>query len=389
MKPFKTLFYCFLLLFPFSSSLAVHFDWSGWTRLEAYYQHEDNYYGDFHFVLNPDIFITDNLSLKARMDLLPFFKGKGLMENFQLLESAYRQTGYVFLYKEKGKKQQSKFPLVFLFPSQFYVDYQEEFFKVRLGRAPYHFGMGVTHSAEENPFGQWISLYNQLSLHVEYSSFYFQPALLHSASLDSSLEGQFLFAFQAGLQQKNWQISALFQHAFKKDSFLELFGEYEQVGWDLKASSSYSFKSGEHFSLALEGKMKWHIQVPVQLALKAGGVSGDIVFHPNYNLALLFWNRWMEETESSQYPYQIADGQVQKALYLSPRAVFFFLDGALQVQPLLLLSAGLEDKELNYELDLETRYQWDENLFFSLTGGALYSRQKFHLSLLAQTAASF
>ena len=391
MKPFTALF--FLLLFFSHFSRAVSFDWSGWARLDSYYQYEDesSYYGNFHFVLNSDVFIRDNLNFKSRLDLLPFFKEKDWLENFQLLGSAYRQTGYIFLYKEEGKKRGSEFPLAFILPSQFYLDYQEEFFKVRIGRAPYHFGLGTTYSATKNPFEHWISLYNQMSLHLEYSSFYLQPTLLHDLSLDSVDKGQFLLALQAGLERPSWKVSALFRHSFQKDSFIELFGEYRKSNWDLKASSSYIFKTGDPFSLALEGKMKMYFQIPIQLELKAGALSGDIAFHPNYDLALLFWNRWMGDggTLDRPYPYQIAEGQAQNGIYFSPRVLFSFLDEALQVQPLFLLAGSLEDKKLNYELDLKTKYQWDETLFFSLTAGALYSRQKFYLSLLAQTAASF
>ena len=387
MKPLK-IFLCFVLLSPFHFSKALSFDWSGWTRLDSYYQHENNSYGSFHFVLNSDIFITDNLSFKSRLDLHPFLKEKSWLDNFQLLESSYRQTGYVFLYKDGEKNQQSPFPLIFFLPSQFYLDYQEEFFKIRLGRAPYHFGLGTRYSAENNPFQHWISLYNQLSLHIVYNSFYLQPALLQDFSLDSSLEGQFLLTLQAGLSQKNWRAVALFQHRLKEDSLLDLFGEYKQDNWNLKAGSSYLFKPGSHFALALEGGMKWQTEIPIQLLLKAGGISGDIAFHPNYDLALLFWNRWMTES-ADKYPYQIAQGQAQKGLYFSPRLLFSFLDSALQIQPLFLLAGDLEDKKLSYELDLKTRYQWNENLFLSLSAGALYSRQKLYISLLAQTAASF
>ena len=390
MSPFKILVFSFCLLFPVHFSGAVSFDWSGWARLESYYQHEDNYYGNFHFVLNSDLFITDNLSFKSRLDLLPFFEEKKWTENLQLLESAYRQTGYVFLYKEKGKTKQSEFPLAFILPSQFYVDYQEEFFKIRLGRAPYHFGLGTTYSAESNPFSHWISLYNQVSLHIEHSLFYLQPALLHDVNLDSSLEGQLFLALQAGISKDNWKLSTFSRYDFEH-FFIELFGEYKKALWDLKSSASYLFKPGSNFSLALEGKTKWYFHIPIQLELKAGGLSGDIAFHPNYNLALLFWNRWMSDKEisDSAYPYQIAGGQAQKAIYISPRVLFSFLDETFQIQPLFLLAGDLEDKSLSYEFDLQAKYKWQENLFFSLTTGALYSKEKLYLSLLAKTAASF
>ena len=267
MKPFKILVSCFCL-FPYFVG-AVSLDWSGWTRLEAYYQHEDNYYGNFHFVLKPDLFITDNLSFKARLDLLPFLEDKKWTENLQLLESSYRQTGYVFLYKEKGKKKQSDFPLAFILPSQFYLDYQEEFFKVRLGRAPYHFGLGNTYSATNDPFSHWISLYNQVSLHIEHSLFYLQPSLLHEPSLDS-LKGHFFIALQAGISKEDWGLAGLYRYDFE-NSFIELFGKYKKSSWDLKAASSYLFKSGKNFSLLLEAKTKWHLQIPISFELKAGG----------------------------------------------------------------------------------------------------------------------
>ena len=388
MKPLKIFICYFLFLLPLHFSQAASFDWSGWTRLSAYYQKEDNYYGDFHFVLNSDVFISDNLIFKSRLDLFPFFKEKKWTENLQILDSSYRQTGYVFLYKEKGQKRKSEFPLAFILPSQFYLDYQEEFFKVRLGRAPYHFGLGATYSAANDPFSHWTSLYNQVSLHIEHSLFYLQPALFHDVSLDSSLEGQFFLAFQAGLLKADWKASALYRYDFQ-ESFIELFGEYKQTNWDLKAGASYLFKPGQNFSLALEGKTKWHLKVPIQLELKTGGASGDIAFHPNYDLALLFWNRWIGSQTVDAYPYQIAGGRVQKGIYFSPRAVFYFLEEAFQIQPLFLLAGSLEDKSLSYEFDLQARYQRAENLFFSLTAGALYSKQQFYLSLLAQTAASF
>ena len=389
MKPFKTLFYSVFLFFPFQLSFALSFDWSGWVRLDSYYQHKGNYYGDFHFALNSDISITDNLSFKSRWDSLPLLKGKSFVESYLLLfeRAYYRQTGYVFLYKEGQKTAQSELP--FIFPSQFYLDYQEEFFKVRLGRAPYHFGLGTTYSATGSPFKHWMSLYNQLAFHLEYTSFYVQPALLHNIGSDSLLKGELLAVLQAGFSQKDWTISALYQHSFKEDSFVELFGEYKRLDWDLRASSSYAFKKGTHFSLAFEGKMKLPAQIPVQLELKAGGISGDLAFHPNYDLALLFWNRWMMEEALGQYPYQIDGGQAQKGVYLSPRVLFSFFNGALQVQPLFLLARALDkDEKFSYELDLKAQYKLEDNLFFSLTAGALYT-QELSLALLAQTAASF
>ena len=389
MKPFKILFY-FILLLPFHVSWSLNFDWSGWTRVSGYYQWEAAYYSHFHFALNSDISISDNLRFKSRWDLFPFLKDKSLADNYLFFETAHRQTGYVFLYKEEGKKSSPKLPLAFILPTQFYLDYQEEFFKLRLGRAPYHFGLGTTYSARNNPFDEWMSLYNQLSVYMEYQFFYIQPGLILDKEGFFAKEDRILALLEAGIQREDWSLSALFQSSFKKDSFVELFGEYKKDSWDLKASSSYAFKTGTHFSLAFEGAMDLPLSLPAQLELKMGGITGNLAFHPNYDLALLFWNRWIVEgaQDEKKYPYQIAKGQAQNGVYFSPRAIFSVPQTNLQIQPLVLLARSFEDKKFSYELDLSARYKWADNLFFSLTAGALYTN-KLSLALLAQTAASF
>ena len=280
--------------------------------------------------------------------------------------------------------------MAFILPTQFYLDYQEEFFKLRLGRAPYHFGLGTTYSARNNPFDEWMSLYNQLNLYMEYEFFYIQPGLILNKEGFFAKEDRILALLQAGLKRPDWSLSALFQSSFKKDSFVEVFGEYKNSNWDLKASSSYAFKTGTHFSLALEGAMDLPLPLATELKIKTGGITGDLVFHPNYDLALLFWNRWMskENQREKQYPYQIAEGQAQNGVYFSPSLLFTIPQMNLQIQPLFLVAGIFEDKKLNYELDLKARYQWAKHLFFSLTAGALYTN-KLSLAVSAKTAASF
>ena len=82
MKPLKILF--LLLSFLPSSLWALSFDWSGWTRMNSYYQWKDSYYGSFHFVLNSNLSITDNLRFKTRLDALPLLEGKSFVESYLL-----------------------------------------------------------------------------------------------------------------------------------------------------------------------------------------------------------------------------------------------------------------------------------------------------------------
>lgn len=374
-------FISFFLFFIFSSSAwSVSFDWSGWTRLESYYQNssDHNYYGSYHFILQPKIHVIDGLNIASRLDL-------SLLEQSHFAPSTTeRQTGFVFIYGENSKSKDIGYQSLFLTLSQIYMDYKTEFLKIRMGRAPYHFGLGVNYSASQDPFQHWISVYNQVGLYMEYAPFYFYPAILHSG--EESTVG----AAQIGLSSENWKVSALYQHDFKKSSFVEVFGQYEQSGWEVQSSVSYAFQEGTNMTLALEAIIPLpSSKIPTQLEIYSGGAFGNTIFHPNYNTALLFWNKQMIKNDSSEINlFQISEGQIQNAVYFSPRLLFSFMDDHLKVRPLFLLARDLNEKSFNYEFDLEWLYQLDKSLFLVLKGGALYTK-KLHIALLAQAAVSF
>ena len=398
-------FILFFFIFSFSS-WSLNLDWSGWTRWEGYYQQDSSnhsYYGNYHFVLQPKIHVVDGLNIIGRLDL------SVLGESSLSSSPIERQTGFVFIYGENSKQQDLKSHPLFLRFSQIYIDYQAEFFTIRLGRAPYHFGMGTTYSASQNPFQHWISIYNQAVLYFEYSAFYFQPAVLHQeasslSGADQAKEGTgiqlaypeggpVLGLAQAGLLNEFWKLEALYQYDFfKNHSFMEVFGRYEQTPWEVKGSVSSAFGKDTNMSLALEALVPIPTKIPLQLEIKSGGAFGSVSFHPNYNVALLFWNRYMKSHtnpgNSSTTSFQIATGQIQSGIYFSPRLLFSFLEDHLKVRPLLLLARDLNEKKFNYEFDLEGIYQLNENLFFSLKGGALYTKE-LSLALLAQAAVSF
>ena len=274
-KFFSFLFFLFFSL----SSWSVSFDWSGWTRVESYYQNSSthSYYSNYHFVLNPSIHVIDGLRVTGRLDLSLFG------ESFFPASLNERQTGFVLIYSENSRQKNLQSHQLFLRPSQVYMDYQNEFLKIRLGRAPYHFGLGTTYSASQDPFQHWMSVYNQAALYFEYSRFYFQPTLLHHELNDKAAS-----VLQAGILNEEWLLEALYQYDFKDDSFVEVFGKYEKLNWGLKSSVLYGFTENTNMLIALEAFIQAPFKVPFQIELKAGGAVGDSAFHPNYDLALLF-----------------------------------------------------------------------------------------------------
>lgn len=369
-------FLCLALIFFSFPAWSLYFNWSGWTRFESYYQHseEEDYYGGYHLVLSPEIHVMDGLTLKSRLDL------KFFGDSSEARPLPFRQRGLILA--SSGKPQEWSWDKLFLNPSQIYVDYETELLTVRLGRAPYHFGLGTVYSASENPFHHWMSVYNQASVYLEYSQFYLQPVFLNEQNRNR-------FLIQAGWLHEDWGLEAFYQHDFEEDSLIQIYGKYEQPKWELKSSFSYLIKEKTNGALAVEASADLPESLPFKLELKAGGAVGEFVFHPNYDVSLLFWNRLISKGADSESALQIAEGQIQKGLYFSPRLLFSFFDDNFKIRPITLLAHSFEKKAFHYELDLEAMYRLGENLFFSVIGGALYSHKKSHFALLAQAAVSF
>ena len=395
LQPFKKILFCLFVSLFFSAAEAVNLSWSGSGRMEAFYQDEKNYYSSLYFALNSEIHIIDSVSFHARFDIVGFEpKENAFWKNIlsQKRASLLSQSGFIFLYEEDSD-QNKTMPVPFILPALFYLDYEREFFKVRLGRAPYHFGLGTTYSAENSPFNLWMNAPDQISIYMEYQNFYLQPSFFHQ--IKDSSERELSALLQGGIEQQDWRLSLLYEYKLKKDedSFIEIYGEYQQKNWKAKLSSSYIFTESTNLSLAFEGGYFWPAVFPVDLELKAGGLIGSARFNPQYNLSLILQNRWMKKIESPRNTeafkkYQIAGAQIQESVYVSPRLTFSFFEESLKLQPLFLLTGSLDGKKWTYEWDLFAKYKIYESFFLQLQGGALYEK-KWVFALLAQAAVSF
>ena len=359
---------------------------------------------------SPEIHITDGLGINLRADFLSDKPQRGQ----KTPPGINSQGGNLFVYGEDSQHKPLGWEPYFLpYVSQFYISWQEEFFKVRLGRAPYHFGMGLDYSATENPFQRWISVYNQALVYLKYDPFYLQPALM--------FEGDALLGLiQAGLQREKWEAEALFRYDFdQKAPFVSGFGRYERETWEIKASAGYLFEGSNN----INGALAWGMDIPadfsVRVGLSAGGALGNLKLHPNHNPALILWNRFMEAPDkptgalppghasqpSSLKPApeegQTAEvsklfykplapvARLSKGAYARAHAQFSFWQDSFKIKPMAVLARDFEKDQFNYELDLEGIYKIEENLFFSLQAGLLFHKKDLHLALLAQTSASF
>ena len=357
-------------------SWSLTLDWQGFSRTELYYEAspEASYYGGIHLVLKPEIQVVDSLSIFSRLDLYP-------------LESSYdlenRQTGFIFLNSFKDSGEFDKLSPLFFNLSQIYLIYRSDYFQMKLGRAPYHFGLGVTYSAETSPFDHWISTFNQLAFYFEYSLFYFEPSLW--------LKGKDLLSVnQIGLRLENWDIGALIRYdVLKSQFFLETLGRYKADS--LEAHLSFSYLSESNLALIFEGGMDLPIGLVPRLELKTGYISKDFFVHPNYDVALLLGNRSMNllPLETASNPLRIDEGRMNDSAYLSPRVTFNFLKNSLKLTPVVTLDYKLSEKILNYELDLNMHYQLEDNFSVSIQAGMLLAAKKSYYGLLTQAAVTF
>lgn len=389
MKPLQQILSLFFVKLFFLSipapAGALYLSWSGYGRLEAFYQDEKNHYANVFFALKPELHIRDSLSFKSRFDFLGL-ESSSPWDMLLRHSGRLHQRGYVFFYKDFQNSSNSSFP--FLVPSQFYLDYKSEFFKARLGRAPYHFGLGASYSAVKSPFNLWMSVPDQLSVFMIYENFYLQPSLFyHHLDNDKKTASALL---EGGVEQEQWKLALLYEHKFESSarSFAELYGEYEEVNWGLKSSLSYLFQSENSFALALEGLYKQRGKIPLDWQLKAGALNNEAQFHPQYQASFLLQNRWMREGLSVGEDWQIASAQVQKFMYFSPSVSLSFYEESLKLEPLFLLAHSFEKDQFSYELNFSGKYHPKESLFFNLQTGVLYQKE-WIFALLAQAAVSF
>jgi len=379
MKPLKQKAFLFLALFFFQALAFIKAEagfvsWSGLGRLEAFYKKD--YYADFLFAFQTQFHINDSLSFQTRFDLLGL-KSSSSLKNFgeSLVGNSalFHQRGYEFL----SSSSDSKFP--FVQPTQFYLDYKSEFFKVRIGRAPYHFGLGTHYFATNNPFDLWMSLPDQISVFFVYNNFYLQPSLFYKTQTNKKSLSALL---QGGIEEENWDLAFLYEYQTDKDSpsFIEAYGKYTEKNWNLKSSLSYLFQSENSFALSLEAFYKlstW--KIPIDLQLKTGALNKEASFHPQYYLSHFLQDPLLQENVS---------GSLQNAVYFSPFLSFFFLEESLKVQPKMLLTYFFREKKNRSDFYLSGAYKIKDNLFFNLQAGAIYQTE-WNLALLAQAAVSF
>lgn len=386
---FKNLLCFAILVFSFSVK-AVTVDWSGWSRGEIYSQGDAQFHGTFYLALKPTVQVIDGLTVSARLDAThrqradEFFK-----ESHWLFSDPEPQGGLFLLHSEKSLETDWSFFQHHISLSQFYITWQGEFARFQLGKAPYHFGMGLTYSADNPSLANWASHITWLSLYLKYSRFYLQPAVVvrEEHRLSPLLTG--------GVSGESWKVEGLYRH--EKFHRMEIFGQYKKDFWDAKLSVNYGF-SEAYLAAALEaGANLWFLFKP-RVELKTGYASKNFYFHPNYNVGLFLWNYLMSDSPCSMGRdtgdggssfLWVENGCVNDVVYFAPRLIFSFLEGNLKAAPQFIAGWQVSEERFDYELNLELRYNLETFLTLRTQGGLFYEKEKVNFGFLAQAAVEF
>ena len=333
---------------------AMDFKWSGTYRIEGYQffnpeldKGVNKTYGLHHLTLRPQIVAGDGLLIQARFDLLNsdnypnsqlgqfFGSGPGVVANATHSHDSNALT----------QVQSSESLEV----THLYLTYIQEHGALIVGRAPLHFGLGMTYHAGEGPFDHWLTTRDLLGYRVVMGNFYLLPMIakinegditqgddvneimFHAQYEDVEAEMELGFFFQrrrgsplASDAPAGFGASAILggSGAQASDSFeVERFNFYAQRRFDVhnlaveigmeKGRSGVRTGLGQAveftgFGLAAEYEFKpqgsaW------AWGLKAGMASGDnpttdekfegYLFHRNYNVAMMLFNHPLGHTD--------------------------------------------------------------------------------------------
>ncbi len=165
-----------------ASSFAVDLDWSGTYRVEANMIRNTRLGGGgdkefflHHLILKPKIIASDGLTIYGRLDLL---NANAPFDNSQLGQSFGSGIGTstptsadnsnVLSHRQKSDPVQV---------TQLYLNYIHEYGSLIVGRAPLHFGLGMTYNAGEGLFDHWLETRDLVAYKVVFGNISLTPML--------------------------------------------------------------------------------------------------------------------------------------------------------------------------------------------------------------------
>jgi hypothetical protein len=414
---------------------AISIDWTGGYRIEFTDVNsptldsnnpDPKTYGLQYLYLNSKIVASDGINIIGRFDVMG--NQTSGYENTQL-GSLIGGNGIGTYPRENSQNQQSTGVTV----SQLYLNANTEYGSLIAGRAPFEFGMGITHNAGLGPFDHWYDTRDSVAYRFYVDNISFMPMIsrVHQKDFGRGVtinDETFVFEYK---NKDNGAEAGVIQQTRKSspesnDGAALVPGSTATAGWSTKTVNLYLARSWESFKFRMEAsfltgetglqlagenininayavaaELLWPAlnEEKWEYSLKTGMASGDnptttvyegYQFDRNYDVAMLLFNHRMGRADflttgvlHSNTALTVSnsadDEAIGNAMYFAPSAKYVWNDkldlktsliyAQLVTNPTLSLDTS---KDLGTELDIELIYKPRERVIWSNGLGVLF-----------------
>ena len=247
------------------SAFAISIDWTGGYRIEFTdinsptldSNPDPKSYGTQYLYLNPKIVASDGVNIISRFDIMgsqtPAYKnsqlgaiiGSGSVGSDPRVNSQHMETTGVTV-------------------SQLYLNVNHEYGSLIAGRAPFEFGLGMTHNAGLGAFDHWYDNRDSVAYRFVIDNISFMPMLSKVAQKDygrgvTVSDETFVFEYnnkengaEAGAVQQSRKSSVESNDALSATMPLPVPGAVLNSGWNSKTVNLYLGRTWEKFKFKVE-----------------------------------------------------------------------------------------------------------------------------------------
>lgn len=191
--------FVFAILFTFLSTkvFAMSVDWAGTYRFE-YVEIDKTTLADpglkksyflNHLNLSPKIIAADGVNIIGNFEVMPnqAYPNSQVGTSFGTISSGAPSNGSTPSSATNSSQQSSTFEV-----NQLYMTMNQEYGSLLVGRAPLHFGLGITHNAGQGAFDHWYDVRDLVAYKVLIGNLSIMPAIgkVVKASNAIGTEGQ-------------------------------------------------------------------------------------------------------------------------------------------------------------------------------------------------------
>ena len=249
-----------------SLAQAISIDWTGGYRIEFHDVNSTSLngndpspksYGLQYLYLNSKIIASDGINIVARFNVMG--SQTAGYENSQL-GSIIGGSGFGNDPRVASQNQEMTGVSV----SHLYLNVNSEYGSLIAGRAPFEFGMGITHNAGNGPFDHWYDNRDGVAYKFYVDNVSFMPMIAKVSQKDygrgvTAMDEIFVFEYknkdngaEAGVVQQVRKSSFESNDALTATSPLPIPGAVTAGGWNTKTVNLYLARTWEKFKFKME-----------------------------------------------------------------------------------------------------------------------------------------